>query len=719
MSNEELPYASIQIIKTIFNEDKIQSHFADKFDRYFAACKLITDASGIKLNKPAVDIDNPPDGETYLRMIAENNNLRLRQIRLKPSWSSYDSGSMLLLSDSSLSILFPCKKGGYELVDLADGCKIRITKKNEAKYIGLAYIFYPTLSQLKPTTLDICKFTFSSLKKDISKIILIQVLCSLLMLLVPIITGVIFDNVIVYSNFLLLGQYSFLLFIIALIIEMLSLVQTNTILHLRMKATHQLQVGIWDRLLRLPLSFFKKYSVGELSFRTGVVNAIHQELGAATISTIISGFLVFVNLALMLYINSYLAMAAIILVLISAVVTSIFSLLIMRNQRKVIMQNSILISLLYGLVNSIMKIRVAHKESAAFQVWNQEFSDRIIGENKVFKYTNAIDVFNIAFMGFSTLIVYSIVILLNNKISFGDFIIFNAAFIQFFSSIIALANTISESLEIFPLYQLAKPIFDTPLEDNEHKNPAVLDGRIVLQNIVFRYPNREKPIFVDFNLTVEPGSFTAIVGSSGSGKSTLLRLLLGLEEFESGDIKYNGISIKNLPLHDLRSQLGVVLQTTKPIPGTIFENIAGKNYNLTRKEALEIIEKVGLDNTIRNLPMGLDTLLNDGLQTLSGGEIQRLNLARAISASPKILLLDEATSALDNKLQKKVHDYLKAINVTRLVIAHRFSTIVQADMIHVIEDGRCIESGNYQELMAKKGVFHYLASFQCAYSENT
>jgi ABC-type bacteriocin/lantibiotic exporter with double-glycine peptidase domain len=215
----------------------------------------------------------------------------------------------------------------------------------------------------------------------------------------------------------------------------------------------------------------------------------------------------------------------------------------------------------------------------------------------------------------------------------------------------------------------------------------------------------------DVSLSIEPGAFIAVVGASGSGKSTLLRLLLGFEAAEHGDILYDGRSISTLDAASLRRQVGVVLQHARITSGSLFLNItSGLPYTID--DAWAAARLAGFDAEIEAMPMGMHTLMLEGSATLSGGQRQRLILARALIGRPRLLLIDEATSALDNRTQAVVTESLTRLRTTRIVIAHRLSTVERADRIFVLDRGRFAEAGSFDELIARNGMFSRLARRQ-------
>jgi ABC-type bacteriocin/lantibiotic exporter with double-glycine peptidase domain len=275
-----------------------------------------------------------------------------------------------------------------------------------------------------------------------------------------------------------------------------------------------------------------------------------------------------------------------------------------------------------------------------------------------------------------------------------------------------MARTLAATLEIIPLFERLRPIVEAEPEAHGNRNEAPpLSGRVEVSHVSFRYTEGSPLVLDDVSLSIEPGSFIAVVGASASGKSTLLRLLLGFEAAERGDILYDGRSISTLDTASLRRQVGVVLQHARIITGSIFENItSGLPYNID--DAWAAARLAGFDAEIEAMPMGMHTLMLEGSATLSGGQRQRLILARALIGRPRLLLFDEATSALDNRSQSVVTESLARLRTTRIVIAHRLSTVERADCIFVLDRGRFVESGSFDELIARNGMFSRLARRQ-------
>jgi ATP-binding cassette subfamily C protein len=294
------------------------------------------------------------------------------------------------------------------------------------------------------------------------------------------------------------------------------------------------------------------------------------------------------------------------------------------------------------------------------------------------------------------------------------FLAFNAAYAAFLTGATELSNTCVGLLDRVLEARRVEPILRAePEVDRRKVDPGRLTGSLALEGVCFRYRPKGPLVLDDVRLRAEPGEFVALVGPSGSGKSTLLRVLLGFEEIESGQVTYDGQDLSGLDLLAVRRQLGVVLQSGRVNTQSIYENIAGGG-RITLDEAWGAAEHAGLAEDVRAMPMGMHTIVSEGGGNLSGGQRQRLLIARALALRPRVLLFDEATSALDNKTQAIVAESLRRLRVTRVVIAHRLSTVRHADRIYVLDRGKVVEQGRFQELMDQGGLFARMMARQVA-----
>jgi ABC-type bacteriocin/lantibiotic exporter with double-glycine peptidase domain len=393
-------------------------------------------------------------------------------------------------------------------------------------------------------------------------------------------------------------------------------------------------------------------------------------------------------------------------------VTVGFNLWRLRIERRMYTLQGTVASRVLQLLNGVGKLRVGGAESRAFVLWARDFARQKQMGMAVRALGNVLEVFNAGFIVIASGMLFAAVAFFRSDVTTGLFIAFNTAFMQFLTATLALAAALTESLGAVPLFERARPILNTlPEEQAAQTQAGPLQGDIDISRVTFRYDEDGPPILDDISLRVRKGEFVAVVGPSGSGKSTLFRLLLGFEKPASGAIYYDGQDLAALDAGSVRRQLGVVLQNGKLMPGDIFTNIVG-SAPLTLEQAWEAARMAGVEQDIRDMPMGMHTVIAEGVNTISGGQRQRLMIARALVNRPAVLLFDEATSALDNQTQAIVAESIGRLGATRIVIAHRLSTIAQADRIFVIDGGRLVETGSYEELLALNGHFAALAKRQ-------
>jgi len=356
---------------------------------------------------------------------------------------------------------------------------------------------------------------------------------------------------------------------------------------------------------------------------------------------------------------------------------------------------------------------VAGAEDRALAVWSQQFGLQKGLSFRARSQANNLATFNAAVPIVTSMALFAAVTLLPaGSLSLGSFLAFNAAAVQLFFGALAASSALSSLVQIVPLYERARPVLEAlPEVDVSKTDPGDLGGDVEISHVSFRYHADGPLVLKDVSVHVRPGEFVAFVGPSGAGKSTLVRLLLGLESPTAGSIYYDRADLAGLDLQAVRRQLGVVLQNSRILSGDIFSNIIGASL-LTLEDAWEAARLSGLDQDIEQMPMGMYTVVAEGASTLSGGQRQRLMIARAVVAKPRILLFDEATSSLDNKTQAIVSRSLEGLRATRIVVAHRLSTIQGADRIYVLDGGRVVEQGRYEELMGQGGLFAELAKRQ-------
>jgi NHLM bacteriocin system ABC transporter ATP-binding protein len=474
----------------------------------------------------------------------------------------------------------------------------------------------------------------------------------------------------------------------------------------------RLQPAIWDRVMRLRTSFFRGYSVGDLTLRILGIDTIRRIFAGQTLNALIGGIFSVANLGIMLIYDVSLAAFAVCYSLVAAAFLFFLGRRKMQLDRLVLERKGVVTGLLMEILGGIAKLRVAAAELRAFSRWSSAFAEQraIDGRSGLVGSWQIVASTSLPILG--TLCVFAIAGGGDHLVEVAAFAAFNSAFAQFTGAILNLTNSLNQAIAAVPLFARIRPVFEAPLEvDDRRIDPGPLGGHVAVRNLSFRYTSDGPWTLEGIDFEARPGESVAIVGSSGSGKSTLLRLLLGFETPERGGVYYDDKDLETLDLRLVRGQIGTVLETAGLVPGTIFENIAG-SAPLARDQVMEATRLAGLDGDIAAMPLGLDTLVTEGGSQLSGGQRQRVMIARALVSRPRLIFFDQATSALDNRTQAIVGESLAAMNATRIIIAHRLSTIRSADRIVVLENGRIAETGTYDELVDREGAFRRLVQRQ-------
>jgi ATP-binding cassette subfamily C protein len=563
---------------------------------------------------------------------------------------------------------------------------------------------------------DLLVFGMRGAAADLTTILMMGIASGLLAVLLPVAMGITFDSIIPGADRSGLLAVSVFLGIAAVASALFELTRNFAVLRLEGRMDAAMQAAVWDRLLQLPVPFFRDYTAGDLAMRSLAISQIREMLTGSTLESIFSGIFSAFSFALMFYYSWRLAVLGTALTVIFFLVPIVVGILQVRRLRALSEVQGRISGMVLQFVSGISKLRVTGKELRAFTVWAREFTLQKLQATAARRLSNGLAVFMSVFpLLCSGAIFYCNSLLVADgvvSLTTGAFLAFHAAFFQFLAGALALSSAAVSVLGIVPMFERARPILETLPESSAGKGePGELTGNIEVTHAFFRYRPDSPLVLRDLSLSVRPGEFVALVGASGCGKSTLFRLLLGFERLDSGAIHFDGQDLAGMNPQAVRRQMGVVLQQGQLQTGNVFENIAGARV-LTMDDAWNAARLAGLDEDIRAMPMGMHTVISEGGGGLSGGQRQRLMIARAIASRPRILLFDEATSALDNQTQAIVSRSLEALDATRIVIAHRLSTIVKADRIFVLEAGRVVQSGTFAELMAQEGLFAKLAQRQ-------
>ena len=664
--------------------------------------------------KPVEIPDNVKGLDEQLEFCLRPHGLMYRSVKLEEGWYKDAFGPMLAYrkEDGMAVALLPKPFIGYWFRDPVTGKKTDLNRKTAEVFESDAICFYRPLPLKKLGIADLIKYLAECLSSgDIVSIVVLTFAATLVGMLMTNANKALTGFVLQSKNLsLLLGTAAFTLSVI-ISTQLLDGVRALMMNRLEIKTSLSVEAAMMMRVMNLPANFFRKYASGELSSRYDAVNQLSSLLLGNIFSTGLGAIFSLMYITQIFRYAPALVAPALVIVLVSIVVSILSSLTQIKVSRQVMEKGSKENGLSYALITGIQKIKLGGAEKRAFARWAHQYADAVeLSYNPplLIKANTAITS-GISLAG--TIVLYYLAV--KTSVDPSEYIAFNTAFGAVTAAFASLTGVALSVAQIKPILEMAQPILETEPESAENKTMVTkLSGNIELSNVYFRY-NANMPYVVDgMSLKIRAGEYIAIVGSTGCGKSTLVRLMLGFETPEKGAVYYDGKDLSGLDLRSLRRRIGTVTQDGSLFQGDIYSNIVISAPQLSLDDAWAAAELAGIADDIRAMPMGMQTVISEGQGGISGGQKQRLMIARAVAPKPKILIFDEATSALDNRTQKQVSEALDGLKCTRIVIAHRLSTIKNCDRILVLDKGKILEDGTYDELIAKNGFFAELVERQ-------
>ena len=704
-----------RILATFGKRSRINNELKHTGKPLYDAVAVLASYQKIKL-KTWDEIRTVAGSRPSVHDISRISNFACRELILSENWYKQDNGPLLVYYGNKRQPMacIPQSSRSYLIYDPVSDTTQKLTKEIAASIRPKGMCLYRPFPEKPLVKKEIIRYCLDAVRiGDLVSILVFTLIGVLVGQLLPFLNQTIFDKYIPMGD--LDGLYGICSVVLAFSVGnvFFQLISSMSSFRFLNRIKYQLEAAIVDRLFSLPEPFYRGYESADLAERAMTIADMFTKLMELVIKNSLTALFSFIYLARMFKCSTKLSWVAVILCLVFNAIGIGFGILQMKYEKKKMNLDGRISSLLYQLIAGVGKLRIAGAEERGLREYTKVYTESIelnIQSQNVARMANAVSMFS------GTLIMavlYYMMIHKNLGLSVGAFMAFNSAYGSFSGAIGTFVQSFLEVNNMGPAIDRVKPILRAEPECNSSLAlPGDLIGGIELNNVRFSYSENLPEILHGISLNVQPGEYIGIVGETGGGKSTLLKLLLGFENPTVGKIYYDGMDIETIDKRELRKKFGVVLQDGGLITGSIYENITITHPTATEEEVNEAVRNAGLEEDIKKMPMGLNTLLSEGDGSVSGGQKQRILIARAIVGKPKILFFDEATSALDNNTQKTVIEALDALHSTRIVIAHRLSTIINCDRILVLHDGVIEEMGNYDELMAQKGLFYELASRQ-------
>ena len=671
-----------------------------------------------------------------LRRLMEKGGMQMRLVHLEKDWYSGDSGVLIGFygEKKELAAFVPETPVRYRMMSRERPEGIPVTDAI-AKEINVdAFLCYPGLPSRKLSIGEFLHFLVRQCwKQDWLTILAVSLVGGLIPLLTPIVTETIFKDIIPILDRKGLSTVTQVVMVSGFTTATLNTVRSVGLLRLSTSANMKVKPAVISRVLSLPVKFFRILQTGELASRILGLEQLIQLISEEIVGVIFSFLFSFWSLALMCYYSVKLTAIAVVIWVVYLLAVYLIMSRLVKAQRQMTRAKNQTQGILQQIFTGLVKFRVRGAEEQAYHLWGERFAEEWKWNYKSRWLKNYNSIITAVQPVFLSLVLYYFAFremgetmakgtgnIISDALGAGEamtaatFIAFQAAYTAFNTSLNAVIPAAESVSVVKPILENIQPILDAEPESSDERPDAdVLSGAIEVRDLHFAYGPGLPEVLKGVSFRIGAGEHVAIVGKSGCGKSTLIRLLLGFEKPLSGAVYYDGQNLAEINSASVRSQLGVVLQNGQLMTGDIYRNIIGIN-DLTLDDAWAAAEAAGIADDIREMPMQMQTVVSEGSTNISGGQRQRILMARALAMKPSIIICDEATSALDNRTQAIVTKSLDRLKATRIVVAHRLSTIRNADRIIVLDEGRVAESGTFEELVKRGGLFAAMVKRQMA-----
>ena len=680
-----------------------------------AALRAVARHERIAIREPAGPSDEPPTLADVLRA----SGVRSRRVRLSSGdrWWRGDSGAMVAFrrAGGAPIALLPGATGRYRLHDPHTGRSAPVRRSDAADLADHGYVLYPPLPDGRPVGLRTLLATAAGrLGTDLARVVATGCMAAVLALAPAAGIGVLVDRVIPSNDHRALLQLAALLVLLAFTGALAHVLRGTAVMRIEARFAARASAALWDRLLRLPIRFHREYSSGEISTRALAFQTARDRLSGAAGAALLSILFLVPSIALVLLYDAALGWVSLGIGIIALAVTVALGAAQLAPQRRRFGEERRLAGHVAQFIDCIRKLQAAGAERSARASWARRYREQKLAEMRVGVLDGHLKAFSAAVPLVAAAALFAVAAARQDgALGVGEFVVVYVGSMIFYAAVIALGGAFEAVASVVPACEQIVPVLAATPEDGSRRGPAVvLGGGLRFDSVSFRYGDAGPPVLDRVTWYAEPGEFVAIVGESGAGKSTLVRVALGLEAPTGGAVYYDDRDLAHLDRVAVRRQVGVVLQDGGNHVGTVLDNIIALDQGLNVDDAWRAARLAAVDRDIAAMPMQMHTSMGERAAVVSGGQSQRIRIAGALVRNPRIVFLDEATNWLDRTNQAAVMEGLGKSTATRIVIAHRMSTIRAAHRIYVLEAGRVVQVGRFDELAGTDGPFRDLVRRQ-------
>ncbi|MYF77651.1 MAG: ATP-binding cassette domain-containing protein [Acidobacteria bacterium] len=682
------------------------------------ALQIIGRREGIDFRIPA---RSGPSADTPVSLvdILDASGVRARRVtlRVEDNWWRGDSNAMLAFrAESGQPVaLLPGWFGRYREIDPVSKRTVRVGAERAGALGEEAWVFYRPLPAGGVKPADLLRVALRGSARDLARLTVAGLPAGLLKLVPALALGFVAHHVAADGNAGALYALAVTVAGFGLLGALLHLLQSAAMMRLEGRGASRVEAAFWDRLMRLPPSVLRRHPSGDVAMSGMTFQSLRDGLQGAVADSLLSCIFLLPVFGVIFFYDAALGAIALGFSVASLLITVILGLRQIAPYGRMISATRRVAGRLFQIVGGIAKLRVENAEGSAFAIWARDYREQKRADLDLGALEGHARALGAALPLLAGGVLLFAVMALDRNLPVGDFLVAYTVFVTFASAVARLGESFGTIAATLPAFDQMRPLLAAvPEADIEGEPVEHLGGDLLFDRVSFRYDPDGPLILDDVTIRARPGEFVAIAGESGAGKRTLVRLALGIDRPAAGAVYYDGRDLRRLNLKQVRRQIGAVPQSVRLHPMDLWDNLVSHHDQVTSEEVWTAVRTAEVEAQIKAMPMGLMTMVGASGAVLSGGESQRVTIARSVIGSPRIMLFDEATNWLDNESQAMVMRNLAALTSTRLVIAHRLSTLEQADRIYVLQAGRVVQSGSFRELMAVDGVFRELVKRQIA-----